>query len=68
MIKPTFPIKVFFHEDGTEWVLNNEDELCSNLEWFDSNDPNEKASITDNNGKEIFVVIEALELKECCIK
>jgi hypothetical protein len=60
---PKFPIKVFFTEDSTEWVLDNESELGSNLEWFDSRDPNEKAIVTDSNGNHVVLVVEKLVVK-----
>lgn len=62
--KPKFPIKVHFHEDDTIWVLNNEEELASNLEWFDSHDSNENASVRDANGCFVRIKVESLEVIE----
>jgi hypothetical protein len=62
---PCFPISVIFHEDGDKWVLNNHAEAASNLEWFDSRDEKENASVTDSNGRQVVLVVEKLELKIC---
>ena len=62
---PCFPISVIFHEDGDKWVLKNHAELASSLEWFDSRDENENASVTHSNGRQVIVVVEKLELKIC---
>ncbi len=62
---PSFPISVIFHENGDKWVLKNHAELVSSLEWFDSRDENENASVTDSKGRHVIVVVEKLELKIC---
>jgi hypothetical protein len=33
-----------------EWIVENESELGSNLEWFDSRDLNGNAEVIDENG------------------
>jgi len=38
---------VTFHEGGDEWVLDSIDEVACSLEWFDSDDPYENASVID---------------------
>ncbi len=63
--KPSFPITVTFIEDGDTWVLDTPSELECNLEWFDSRDPEENATITDSKGRKLLVVVEKLELKIC---
>ena len=62
MNKPKFPVKVYFHEDGDVWELDNTDELASNLEWFDSLDPNQNATVIDAEGRKVVVKVEKLEL------
>jgi hypothetical protein len=62
---PKYPIKVFFKEDGTEWIFDNELELASNLEWFDSRSSDENTIVTDSNGNQIVLVVEKLEVKLC---
>ena len=62
---PCFPITVTFHEDGDKWVLKDHFELALSLEWFDSRDENENASVTDSKGRQVIVVVEKLELKIC---
>ena len=60
---PEFPITVLFHEDGDKWVLDNEDQLVCNLEWFDSSDPEESATVTDNKGRTVHLLIVQFEIK-----
>ena len=52
-----------FHEDGDEWVLGSVGELVSSLEWFDSDDPTENASVVDAAGRTVRLRVEALELR-----
>ena len=66
--KPTFPITVTFQEDGDVWVLNNEMEVANNLEWFDSRDPEEKATVIDKSKRKVTLVVEKLEVKLCEIE
>ncbi len=49
-MKPEYPIKVLFKEDGEEWFFENKKDIAQNLEWFDSDDPSENAIVTDKNG------------------
>jgi hypothetical protein len=51
---PCFPISVLFHEDGDKWVLNNHAEVGFSLEWFDSRDKNENASVTMTHLHSVF--------------
>lgn len=60
---PTFPIRVVFHDDGDEWVLGSVEELVSSLEWFDSDDPAEHASVHDASGRRVRLRVEWLELR-----
>jgi len=63
MTKPKFPIKVRFLEDDTEWILDSEIEMVSNLEWFNSDDPGEKALVTDKQGRAVRLTVEELRIK-----
>lgn len=63
-VKPLFPINVKFFEDDDEWVLDNEGEIASNLEWFDSRDPSENAGVIDSLGRSVRVKVEKLNLIE----
>ena len=56
--KPQYPITVLFKEDGDKWVLDNEQELGCNLEWFDSKDPEQNTEVTDALGRNVEVVVE----------
>ena len=62
---PEYPIKVFFHEDSEQWILSNEIELACNLEWFNSQDPEEKATVTDNQGRPVRLIVKELEVLVC---
>jgi hypothetical protein len=63
-MKPKFPITVTFYEDGEVWILDSISELACNLEWFNSADPAEQASVLDADNREVFLVVEKLEVKE----
>ncbi len=61
-MKPRLPIKVLFLEDGDEWILDNEIEIATSLEWFDSDSPDENAIVTDADGRLVRVKVEKLEI------
>lgn len=63
--KPTYSITVTFQEDGDVWVLNTESEIANNLEWFDSRNPEEKATVIDKSKRKVTLVVEKLEVKLC---
>lgn len=60
--KPVFPIKVYFKEDGDEWIHHNEKELAYNLEWFDSDDIEEETIVTDQMSRKVRLKIKALQI------
>lgn len=66
--RPTYPLTITFQEDGDVWVLNNESEVANNLEWFDSRDPEEKATVTDKSKRKVTLVVEELEVKLCTLE
>ena len=59
---PEFPVTVTLHEEGEVFVLNSLKELACQLEWFDSDDPEENASVTDAKGRAIRTKIEKLSV------
>ena len=59
--KPEFPVKVKY-SDGEEVELENEMELACDLEFFDSEHPEEDTLIFDRLGREVILKIEKLEL------
>ena len=61
-MKPIFPIYITFYEDNTQWKLNNEKEICENLEWFDSEDIDENVLVKDADGQKVCLKVEKLEL------
>ncbi len=66
--KPLFPIQVHFQEDNETWILENETEVGNNLEWFDSEDPDENVLVTDSNGQILILQVEKLAIKRIEIK
>jgi hypothetical protein len=60
--QPEFPIVVTFQEDGDKWVLESADELACSLEWFDSEDPEERAVVVDAKNRPVRLRVEKLKL------
>lgn len=65
--KPTFPIIVSWHEDGDVESFKNEIDAACTLEWFDSTDKAVRVTVVDSNGKPVTLVVEELEIKQCCL-
>jgi hypothetical protein len=59
---PEYPIKIVFEEFEETWVLKNEEELTSSLEWFDSDSTEEPAIVTDSRGRDVKMKVENLKL------
>jgi hypothetical protein len=66
--RPEFPLKVVFQETGEEWLLENESDAAQNLEWFDSEDPEEAAVVTDKQGRPVRLKIEGLKVIAIALK
>ena len=47
MTEPEFPLTISYHRDGNAWTFQTPDELLSSVEWFDSDDSAEGASVVD---------------------
>ena len=47
-----------FYELGETWTLDNEAEVAQNLVWFDSRDPDGKATAVDARGREAELFVE----------
>ncbi len=62
---PEYPIRVISHEDNEAWLLNNEVEVATNLEWFDSEDPEEQVTVTDNQGRPVRLIVKKLVVIVC---
>jgi hypothetical protein len=64
--KPQFPIKYVFHgdeyDDPEEETYEDLKELACNLEWFDSEDPEENATILDSQERLVRLKIVALDV------
>lgn len=63
MKQPTFPVTVGFEEDGEEWTFDSIEEMACSLEWFDSDDPEENATVRDAHGRAVRIKVERLEVK-----
>ncbi|HAC14393.1 MAG TPA: hypothetical protein DCE78_00390 [Bacteroidetes bacterium] len=63
-MKPKLPLHVMF-EDGDHWILYNDDEIASSLEWYDSNDEDDTTKVIDDLGRPVKLKIEALIIIYC---
>ena len=62
--KPEFPITVSYADDE-DVVFDNPIEAAVTLEWFDSDDPEEGAAVTDSRGRKVRLKVEKLEIVTC---
>jgi hypothetical protein len=62
---PEFPITVRFAEDGEEWLLDSMYDIAVNLEWFDSEDPEERATVVDRLGRSVRLKVVELDVIVC---
>jgi len=62
--EPEFPITVVFHTLGKRTESYSREELMTQLEYFDSEDPIEAATATDAKGRRVILKVEALEIVE----
>lgn len=63
-MKPEFPLHVIF-ADGTEYVLETEEEIATSLEYFDTEDGDTSASVFDNQKRKVRLKVERLEVLIC---
>lgn len=63
-MNPEFPIRVKF-ADGDEWVLENEDQVANNLEWFDTDDPQEDTEVIDARERAVRLKVVGLKVIHC---
>lgn len=66
---PEFPLTITYHSDANAWTFETADELLSSLDWFDSDDPAERASVVDARGRVVRLKLQngqllTLELAE----
>ena len=62
VMQPAYPVTVRFEEDSEDWVFESTQELVCSLEWFDSDDPTQNASVTDALGRAVRLKVEELEV------
>lgn len=65
---PEYPLEVLFSEGGESLFLENKFDVCTALEWFDSEDPDERAVVTDKFGRSVKLKVEFLEMLICELK
>ena len=61
---PEYPISIVYADETESVVLANEMEVITHLEWFDSEDPEYCAQVTDAKNKAVRLKVEALVIKE----
>jgi hypothetical protein len=67
MISPVkFPLSVTFENGEVETYVNEKDLIC-NLEEYDS-ESETQCKIVDSDGREVFLVLKLLDLKELHLK
>lgn len=62
--EPGFPISVHFHETGDVVCYEDIEDLVTGLEWFDSENASEDASVYDCQGRKVRLFIAKLKLLE----
>lgn len=61
---PVFPLTVRWLDDDEVDVFDDLKELECTLEWFNSDDPGQGATVTDKLGRRVRLKIEALHALE----
>lgn len=61
-MEPEFPLTVTFLDTNEEWIMDNKDDIRNELEWFDSNDPEENARVIDKSGRQVDLKVAALDI------
>lgn len=61
---PRFPLTIQF-SDGEVEVVATEEEACCQLEWLDSDDPEDPVNVTDCEGRRVRLKIVALQITTC---
>ena len=59
--QPEFPLTVSF-ADGSTLELKTVDDIATELEWFDSEDCPEEATVRDRLGRRVLLLVEALKV------
>jgi hypothetical protein len=59
---PQFPITITFHEDRDAWTALSLEELLAELPWFDSDDPGQRATVTDALGRLVRLRVQNMSL------
>ena len=60
---PEYPISIIYTDNTENIVLENDMDIITHLEWFDSEDPEYCAQVVDAKNKTVYLKVEALEIK-----
>lgn len=65
--QPLFPLKVIHLDDGLTVELNDLKEVGTHLEFYDSDDPEDRQEVLvlDREGRPVRIFVYALEVKRC---
>jgi hypothetical protein len=61
---PEYPICIVYEDETENVVLANAMEVMTHLGWFDSDDPESCAQVTDAKNKAVSLKVKALEIIE----
>lgn len=64
---PQYPLRVTF-SDGETVVVEDEVDAVRNLEWLDTEDPEDPVTVVDRLGRPVRLRMEFLEIKEFALK
>jgi hypothetical protein len=64
---PQYPFRVTF-SDGETVVVENEVDAVRNLEWLDTEDPDDPVTVVDGLGRPVRLRMEYLKIKELSLK
>jgi hypothetical protein len=64
---PQYPLRVTF-SDGETVVVEDEVDAVRNLEWLDTEDPEDPVTVIDRLGRPVRLRMEFLEIKELSLK
>lgn len=65
--QPLFPISVLWPHESAE-AFESEEDLCLELEWFNSECAKEPTAVIDAQGRAVRLLVEALEIKALELK
>ena len=64
---PQYPLTVHWVDEEPE-ILESEEEVAQNLEWFNTEGSDEPIRVTDALGRSVVLYVEKLEVKTCQLR